>query len=111
MTGPGAGLMAAAPVGPGESAIHMPFGATDLAPSGPVVRDHPLRGIRGDTGGLNHSPTGPDRPLLGRLTTSDSQGAAADVSTPRDCAFDDTVREMVHKRLRAMSLVTIPQSA
>ena len=26
-----------------------------------------------------------------------------EVSTPRDCAFDDTVREMVNKRLRATS--------
>lgn len=29
-----------------------------------------------------------------------------EVSTPRDCAFDDTVREMVNKRLGATSLVT-----
>ena len=29
-----------------------------------------------------------------------------EVSTPRDCAFDETVREMVNKRLGATSLVT-----
>ena len=29
-----------------------------------------------------------------------------EVSTPRDCAFDDTVREMVNKRLGATSLIT-----
>jgi Protein of unknown function (DUF3800) len=47
------------------------------------------------------------RLLVGILNRRELASALIDeISTPRGCAFDDTVRDMVNRRMRATSLVT-----